>query len=260
MLFKRLYQFCYDNIYIHSVLRFARNMKNLILHGRMVTRKYMVASDKKVAYLINAKVANSSIKASLYPGETKDDNSINFILKSDMRKQWLSKEEKGYFKFTYVRNPYERLVSCYESKYHTDKKRFQRKLLEYDTYLFGYIREDNGFDNFIKRIAKIPESCMDCHFGSQYALTHDKRGRKLVDYIGPYENIEEDYKKIQEKYGLKELPHYNKTGGEKRDWRSYYTLETAEIVYKKYKKDFENFGYEDSYRELIAYIKDRDKE
>lgn len=260
MLYKKFYQFCYDNMFIHTIARFVFGVKNLILHGRMVTRKYLISKEKRIVYLINAKVANSSIKAAMYPGNTKDDNSIHYMIDSDMRKERLSPEELKYFKFTYVRNPYERLVSCYESKYHTDKKRWQRKLLEYDTYLLGYIRKDKGFDHFIRRVVRIPYCCMDCHFQSQYRLTHDSKGKKLVDHIGLYENLGEDFRQIQTKYGLKPLPHYNNSGGEKRDWRSYYTLETAELVHRKYAKDFACFGYEDSYRDVMEYIKNKEKE
>lgn len=261
MPYQKFYQFCFDNVYIHTFYDLLCSMGKLIIHGCIYPRRFIVVSDKKIIYLENAKVATSSIKASIYPGETQDDNSIHRITKaSAMWKEKLYREELGYFKFTYVRNPYERLVSCYESKYHTDRRKYQRKLLHFDTYLGGYLRKDKGFDNFIKRIVCIPDSCMDVHIKSQYGLTHDKKGRKIVDHIGYYENLEEDFKKIQEKYSLKELPHYNNSGGEERDWRSYYTLETAELVHRKYAKDFECFGYEDSYRELIEYIKNKEKE
>lgn len=39
----------------------------------------------------------------------------------------------------------------------------------------------------------------------------------------------------------------------------YYTLETARLVYKKYRKDVEAFGYQDSYRRLISYLKKKEK-
>lgn len=259
-MYKKFYEFCRNNIYIYRIYRMLWSIKNLILYGNFVGRPFIVNNEKRVIYLKNAKVACSSIKASMYPGSTKDDNSVHLVVRSSgMDKMRLTKEELKYFKFTYVRNPYERLVSCYESKYHTDKKyNTHGKLLQYDYYLLGYLRKDRGFDNFVRRVVRIPYRFMDSHFQRQYDLIYDTKGRKQVNHIGQYENLAEDFKQIQEKYGLKELPRYNSSGGEKRDWRSYYTLETAELVYEKYKKDFECFGYEDSYKDLMAYLKDRE--
>lgn len=260
MMYKKFRQFCHDNVHIYTLYSFLCSLKNLIFYGHMSTRKFIVAADKKLVYLRNSKVACSSIETSMYDGVIKDDYSIHRMVNdSGMRKSKLSAEEEKYFKFTYVRNPYERLVSCYESKYHVDRDKYQKKMVRFDYYLCGYLRKDRGFDNFIKRIARLPDSWMDEHFRLQYDLTHDRHGNKLVDHIGHYENLEEDFKEIRMKYGLKELPHYNNSGGKKRDWRSYYTIETAEIVYKKYEKDFRYLGYEDSYKDLIAYIRDRDK-
>lgn len=257
-MYKKFYEFCRRNVHISTCWYFLKEIKNLILYHQIEPRQYIVSKEKKVIYLRNPKVANSSIKTSLYSGEAKDDYSIHsIVVNTGMQKVKLSAEELDYFKFTYVRNPFERLVSCYESKYHADKIKYKDKdkLLYFDSYLLGYIRKDKGFDNFIKRIIRLPYWCMDRHFFPQYYWTHDERGQQLLDYIGQYENLEEDFKKIQEKYGLKPLPHYNSSGGEKRDWRSYYTLETAKLVYEKYKKDIECFGYEDSYKDLIAYLK-----
>lgn len=259
-LYNNFRQYCYDNIHIHTVYNSILSLKNLVLYGFMSPRIYIVSREKKIVYFLNSKVANSSIKATMYSGDTEDDNTIHRAVKdSGMKKFKLSTEESEYFKFTFVRNPFEKIVSCYESKYHIDKKyNNHKKFLRFDTYLFGYLRKDKGFDNFVGRVARIPDKWLEDHIRLQYDLIHDNNGNKLVDYIGKYENLAEDFKQIQEKYDLKPLPHYNNSGGEKRDWRSYYTLETAELVYKKYKKDFECFGYEDSYKDLVAYLKDRE--
>lgn len=60
---------------------------------------------------------------------------------------------------------------------------------------------------------------------------------------------------IQEKFDVKALPHFNQS--KHGNWKDYYTKETAELVYKTYKLDFEKYGYEESYRELITYIKEK---
>lgn len=262
MLYQKFKDFCRENLHIYTLYRSLGLIKNLLLYGHMAPRKFIVNADKKLIYLSNSKVACSSIQTAMYEkGSIKDDYSIHIVMNdSKDKKVRLSPEEWKYFKFTYVRNPYERLVSCYESKYHVDRVKYGKKKLRFDYYLFGYLRKDNGFDNFIRRVVRIPDRCLDDHLRLQYYLTYDWRGNKIADHIGQFENLEEDFMKIQKKYGLKELPHYNNSGGEKRDWRSYYTRETAELVHKKYAKDFACFGYEDSYRDLMEYIDNKEKE
>lgn len=80
-----------------------------------------------------------------------------------------------------------------------------------------------------------------------------------MDFIGKLENIKEDWKIIQIHTNLPDLSHQNKMG-QKINWRDFYTLETAEMVYQYYKKDFELLGYEDEYEKLIEYIKNKKEE
>lgn len=75
----------------------------------------------------------------------------------------------------------------------------------------------------------------------------------MPNYIGKFENLEEDWNFLQDKFSLGDLPHKNATP--KDDWRDYYDIETAKLVYKIYKKDFEAFGYENEYQRLLEYLK-----
>lgn len=255
-----LFQAIKKNLVIRTIYITAKELKNLICYGRIYPVVYIVSKDKKVAYLNNSKVACSSIKASMIDEETKGTYTMSKQLgRLDMRRpEKLKDDEKDFFTFTFVRNPYERLVSCYESKYHTDKEKYHLKRLYFDCYLAGYIRKDRGFDKFLDRILKLPNSLLDQHFLVQYELIYDRKGNKRVQYIGKFENLAEEFGEIQKKYDLKALPHYNNSGvGKKKNWKDYYTLETAELVYQKYKKDFECFGYENYYTELIEYLKNK---
>ncbi len=234
-------------------------LKTLVLYGHSQPREFVVDPSRKIAYLVNSKVACSSIKACMYNVEIDDDRIHTIVGKSNsIRRNALPQTERDFFKFTFVRNPLPRLVSCYESKYHNDITQYEKKVLDFDHYLFGFIREDRGFEHFIRRIVKIPNCLMDKHFLIQYDWIHDRAGHQLVDYVGKLETLNEDFKEIQEKYNLKELPHFNRTSP-KKNWMDFYTLETARLVHKKYRKDFEAFGYEDSYRKLIRYLKNKEK-
>ena len=108
------------------------------------------------------------------------------------------------------------------------------------------------------------------------ALTQEERIRKLcqeLHRICEYANqlgiainldheiikqLEEDFEPIRKRYGLKKMPHLNSSDTE--NWMGYYTRETAALVYKTFKRDFIEFGYEESYSNLIDYINDKSAE
>lgn len=89
------------------------------------------------------------------------------------------------------------------------------------------------------------------HFKLMYSYIYDN-GKRLVDYIGKVEDLPDSYRKLQDKYNLSELTHENVSG--KKDWKTYYTKETAKLVYEYYKKDIVTFGYEKQYEELLKYL------
>ncbi|MCC8162625.1 MAG: sulfotransferase family protein [Lachnospiraceae bacterium] len=216
-------------------------------------REYIVEDEQKVAYLMKSKAACSSIMVSmLRKKDVADDYSIHYFDDhSRMREDLFSDED--WFKFTFVRNPFSRLVSCYERKYHADRKFLgkTKEILDFDEYLGGYMKEDKGFAHFVGQVVKIPDHFADRHFRSQYRLLAGKAKKPAFDFIGKMERLEEEYRPIQEKYGFDPIRIYNRV--EYGDWRDYYTEDLARKVFRKYKKDVEFFGYEQEYRDLLSH-------
>jgi len=132
---------------------------------------------------------------------------------------------KEYFKFSFVRNPWDRLVSEY-------KYRYQNKVL---------------FKDFVKQI-KITSNrpCSDTlrHLLPQYVFLFDEEGKPLVDFIGRFENLQEDFNKVFKKLNIpggnlgKRNVFYRR-----KHYSYYYDKETKNIVSEIYKKDIEIFGY-----------------
>jgi len=71
----------------------------------------------------------------------------------------------------------------------------------------------------------------------------DETGKILVDDLIRFENIENDFAKINSKLTTPvSLPHRN-SSNRSRDVDSLYDKEMREIVYKKFKIDFDTFNY-----------------
>lgn len=204
--------------------------------------EYVVSDKRRLVYLVNSKVACSSIKSTFLDTEVPDNHSVHKVTtNSGLLRLHLSEKQSDYFSFSFVRNPFSRLVSCYESKYHTDPIKYG--FFEFRNYLFGFLSEDDGFDTFVKKVCSIPPRLMDRHFRPQYDVIYDSGGNCRCDYVGHFESLEEDFSKIQKRFNLHPLPHLNKSPA--ANWRDYYSDETLKLVRETFQKDFETFGYED---------------
>lgn len=220
---------------------------------------YFSLSNVRVSYIDNAKVASTSIKEALLVGSGGDltdlfEKDIHLHFKRYFRQEIEKGEKPPYFSFVFVRNPFERVVSTYKNMYNANKVWSTFKV-----YLFGYFKKDRGFDYFVRKgPVRIPDRFADTHLVSQHVLVYDGQGRSYADFIGRFEHLAEDWKVVQEKAGLPDLPVRNQTA--KDDWRDYYTLELAKLVYRRYQKDIEVFGYEEEYIKLKAYLEEKEKE
>ena len=87
------------------------------------------------------------------------------------------------------------------------------------------------------------------HFVPQYKFLCTPNDDKfLVDFLGFFENIQDDFEYIKNKLALDDnlaVLHENKTTSNNKqlDYRDFYTNETREIVAAVYKKDIELLGY-----------------
>lgn len=161
-----------------------------------------------------------------------------------------------HFSFGFVRNPFERTVSTYKNMY----KKPLSKWTTFRTYLFGIYARDKGFAYYVKKgPVHLPDWLTDEHCVSQYRFLCKEDGEVKVDFLGRFENLSSDWEIIRQKSNnqLPTLPHYNAT--KKDNWRDYYTIELAELVYKRYQNDIELFGYQEEYNNLLAYLKEKEK-
>lgn len=236
---KKIRNYCWQICYIYRCIR---------KWGRF-PRTFLFDKEKKVVYLNNPKVACSSIKRSMF-GEQPNIHNL-----TDHSTNELSIEMNQYYKFTFVRNPFKRLVSCFEDKciQHPDD-------ICWNYYFLSNLLHVRSFNQFVCRVCLIPNCLAEPHFSGQYQLIYDKEDKCLVDYVGKMENIQEEYVDIQERFGFRPIPHTNRAASlTGKNWMDYYTPFTAWLVYRKYRKDFIAFEYEDEYLKLKSYFKTKSK-
>jgi hypothetical protein len=223
--------------------------KKLIRYGETDARLFLVFDDHKLAYLVSPKVACTSIKRALaksYGIPRKKYIHNRRLWNYELGK--LENNRQDYYTFAFVRNPYDRLVSCYRDKVATRRA---------NPYFGKKVPVDSNFAQFVQTVVTTPDCLADKHFKSQYFNLY-RNGEILVDYVGRFENLAEDWRVLALKFNLEpELGHYGNSkdkAGVYSDYKKYYTPELADLVYERFRDDFEFLGYEYAYRELLEFI------
>lgn len=143
-----------------------------------------------------------------------------------------------YFSFTFVRNPFSRLVSAYTFLKRGGLDEGNRAWAE------EHLRGVHSFEQFVLDWLDEERLWSYYHFKPQCYFVCDGRDRVGVDYVGRFEHLQEDFREVCRRLGVDvELAHRNVTGRQ-RPYQSYYTAATAARVVELYRSDFEVLGYE----------------
>jgi hypothetical protein len=187
--------------------------------------------EMKCIFVHIPKSAGTSVKKTLFGNERITHRlAMDYYLDSP-------KDFDAYFSFAFVRNPYDRVVSAYHYLMQGGKNEGDKKFR--DKYLLEY----KNFSDFVMRGLSKPEILKWWHFMHQFYFVVNNEGNIIVDYIGRFENINEDFEFVAQNLGLvKSLPNLNKSN--RKEYEQFYTKELSDIVYSIYEKDFEYFGYD----------------
>ncbi len=159
-------------------------------------------------------------------------------------------EFASYFKFSFVRNPWDRIVSEYKYRRHPVS-------IDFKTYLFRRLPTPGWSEPYR-------------HIIPQYDFLYDDAGRLLVDFVGKFERLQADFDTVCSRIGIPPtpLPRVNRSlehsrPGTFRELRrrirravwsherrhtfphytEYYDDESREYVGHLYRKDIEAFSY-----------------
>ncbi|MEM7789902.1 MAG: sulfotransferase family 2 domain-containing protein [Verrucomicrobiota bacterium] len=190
----------------------------------------IISHRHKFIFFCNGKTGTTSIEKVLAPyDESKDCNHgapglwANKHMPPAVGRALLPRDIwDSYFKFVFVRNPYDWGLSAWRYTF-SKKRRVDLVDLVHPRQAFRKYRDSNHR----KHLSSILElgseevdrlhqemrpfrcfpnasTCLQIHY------VEDIEGHRLVDFVGRFESLESDFLLIQDQLGIKgELPHYN---------------------------------------------------
>lgn len=136
-----------------------------------------------------------------------------------------------YFSFTFVRNPYDRLVSTYYFylyQYEKIKKKNLRPIMR-------QIRSFGSFASFVEHLDEVSDIQI---IPQSDFITKD------VDFIGAFENLKDDWEFICHVVFRNPIELTRMNASNHPDWQELYTDKLRRIVYEKYERDFVTLNYD----------------
>jgi len=142
-----------------------------------------------------------------------------------------------YFKFTFVRNPWDRVASAYfflqtGGMNPWDKEFYEQELAQYasfEDFVLNWLKPENLFKHH--------------HFTPQYHYLFDQYKKVSVDYVGYVESIDEDFAYISKRMGVNASLAKN-NAVHRADYRNLYSPEMIEKVREVYQQDIELLNYD----------------
>lgn len=135
-------------------------------------------------------------------------------------------EWQSFFKFAFVRNPFDRFIS----------------------YCAFMTRETGRFERDPKQVMRhfLFEAPPHEHllFKPQHSFVTDADGQLLADEVGRVERMQESYDEIAQRIGIASRPLERVNATERHDYRDYYDQQLIDGVAQLYARDLELFGYQ----------------
>lgn len=195
----------------------------------------MISHKYKCIFIHISRTAGTSIEAAICGRDWWDIDPATKHLTASQSQELYHKWWNKYFKFSILRNPYDRMISCY----HMD-------------YFNGHI--PLAYRNIIKQGPQIgyESGCGFSYFLRNYKPPPWEQGGLIeytdildlsLDFIGDYNNLHYDFNFICKTIGLvTPLPHFNKTNHLRVS--SYYDNTSINMIQKLYASTLKQYRYE----------------
>lgn len=131
----------------------------------------------------------------------------------------------NYFKFAFVRNPFDRFVSY----------------CAFVTRASGAFEEDPR--SVMRHVLFEARPLQHVLFQPQHALLVDEDGTLLADHVGRVEEMQDSYDAVCARIGIPSARLEQVNGSRRGDYRDYYDAQLIEGVAALYRRDLELFGY-----------------
>ncbi|HUZ50391.1 MAG TPA: sulfotransferase family 2 domain-containing protein [Candidatus Dormibacteraeota bacterium] len=204
----------------------------------------MISHQHKCIFVHIPKCGGTSIEDLIWPGERTEADlwmgftdslgnryqtgALQHLLARHIRAEVGKAAFFAYFKFTIVRNPWDKALSQYA---------FMRRRDDLRAYI-GMERDDE-FKRYLELIGKRTH----VQWMPQHAFIHDDDGAQMVDYIGRFERLAHDVELILQRVGVQgSLPH--RKAATHRLAIADLDDEAIDMVAALYAEDIRIFGYE----------------
>jgi hypothetical protein len=202
----------------------------------------LISRSRKLLFVHIQKTGGTSIAAAL----RRAIPDVTEILCAHDHARWarehLGEDYDELFKFAFVRNPWERLVSWYTMITGVGKEH----AATHQNGLWNYVFSQSAtFEEFIVKCTETIDDGLGRRsfvYNQLDYLTGDD-GNLIVDFVGRYENLELDFQRLtaSQGLGLVVLPRLNTS--RHQHYSDYYTPLTRDIVAERFARDIAAFGY-----------------
>lgn len=142
------------------------------------------------------------------------------------------------FSFTFVRNPWDLMVSSYFYWLQIAKTKSQEDIRQQAEE----IRRLGSFSNFIN--SPYGSEMINDEYGNIVDWITDEKDQIIVKFVGKFENLEADWQNICKILDFKDasLNHFNKS--KHSHYRDYYDEQTKKLIERRFEWVIEHFKYQ----------------
>ena len=204
-----------------------------VKHKLNLFRRYIYWKRSGCIYIHIPKAAGTSLNKAIY-GRT-----LGHYTADEIQSRFPKLFGKA-FVFSFVRNPWDRVLSAYRFAKvgKTDSMGMHRpeqyqipEFESFERFLFEWLAKQNIFK-------------VDFVFQPQSKFVLGKDGQSMVDYIGKVENLDADIKYVESVLGKSVNVGRENITSEKSDYRgAYVSDDMVELVRSLYREDIDKFGY-----------------